>query len=496
MRAKCANEKSINSYFTELSRIVSKYNLHETPQNIYNIDEKGINTEYRPPHVVAGSDCKAQTIMSERSKTITVIGGGNALGHQIPPFFVFPGARMIPELMEGKTPGTDGVMSQSGWSNSEIFSQYMKRHFLKYCQGRNVDDTMLVLYDGHRSHVSLGLIEWAKQNNIVLFVLPPHTSHILQPMDIGCFGPLQVRYNQECSKFARLNHRVVTRYDVCSLACKAYVSALSPHNLQASFKKAGICPLVDGTTMCEKLGIKIKPSTLYDCNENENELCVVNSGAADERERECVVESEGMAENISLNNAALDGSNGDKTAPCAFFENRSGIVCKKVAKKRRNVSSVIGGKALEGDTVKKLENYMAQSVKKTKPASKETVKKSITIPPKSRTSQPASRKTVKKNKTISKKSRKSQPSVMSPQPGPSRITLYFSDSEMSESDTESNISDSEKCCVCKKIYANQTCLSITNWVQCTICSHWVHLKYCTPLRVARKNTTFQCKCCI
>ena len=80
---------------------------------------------------------------------------------------------------------------------------------------------------------------------------------------------------------------------------------------------------------------------------------------------------------------------------------------------------MIGGKALEGDTVKKLENYMAQSVKKTKPASKETVKKSIKIPPKSRTSQAASRKTVKKNQTISKKSRKSQPSVMSPQPGPS-----------------------------------------------------------------------------
>ena len=83
--------------------------------------------------------------------------------------------------------------------------------------------------------------------------------------------------------------------------------------------------------MCKNLGIKIKPSTLYDCNENE--ICVVNSGVADERERECVLESEGMAENISLNNAALDRSNGHKTSPCAFLKNRSEIVCKKVAKR-------------------------------------------------------------------------------------------------------------------------------------------------------------------
>lgn len=477
LRARCANENSITSYFKELAHIIEKYNLCEKPQNIYNIDEKGINTEYRPPQIVAGSECKAQVVMSERSKTVTVIGGGNALGHQIPPFFVFPGARMIPELMNGKTPGTAGVMSSSGWSNSEIFAQYMKKHFLTYCQGRNVDDTILVLYDGHRSHVSLGLIEWAKQNSIVLFVLPPHTSHVLQPMDIGCFGPLQLKYNQGCSKFARMHHRVVTRYDVCSLACQAYASALSPSNLQASFEKAGICPLLDGKTMCKNLGLKIKPSTLYECSE---EVTVGNSGAADElvcersdQNVECVPEksSGSIGENEKRNG---------ESACVDFFESRSAVVCKKVAKKRRNVSRVIGGKALEGETVRKLEEYMAESltVKKSKP-------------------NPTSKKSSKKMKKTAPRPCIPRLALDSPIPGPSRINLHSSDSEMSDSDSESNISEAEKCCVCKKFYVKQIeGVSITNWVQCTICAHWVHLKYCTPLRVARKNTEFQCSCCI
>ena len=88
-RAKCASEKCV--FLSGLAHIMSKYDITDKPQNIYNIDEKGINTEYKPPNVVARSVCKPQAVMAEMSKTVTIIGAGNALGHQIPPFFVFPG---------------------------------------------------------------------------------------------------------------------------------------------------------------------------------------------------------------------------------------------------------------------------------------------------------------------------------------------------------------------------------------------------------------------
>lgn len=43
----------------------------------------------------------------------------------------------------------------------------------------DADDTILVLYDGHHSHKSVDLVEWAKSCNIVLFVLPSHISYII-----------------------------------------------------------------------------------------------------------------------------------------------------------------------------------------------------------------------------------------------------------------------------------------------------------------------------
>ena len=236
MRAKATSPETVSAYFTELSKILDKYDLHGKPQLIYNVDEKGIQTCHKPPAVVASRDSCTNSITSGKSSTVTILGCGNALGTQIPPYFVFPGKRMLPELLNGSSVGADGDVSDSGWSNSKIFQQYLE-HFLQYIQRRDPSQHILLLYDGHRSHISIPVIEWGKRNNIILFVLPAHTSHLLQPMDVGCFGPLQRIYDTEVHKYMRNNPgSVVTRYNICEIACKAYVPALSTENLKSAFR--------------------------------------------------------------------------------------------------------------------------------------------------------------------------------------------------------------------------------------------------------------------
>jgi hypothetical protein len=71
---------------------------------------------------------------------------------------------MLPALLEGATAGSQGDVSESGWSNTEIFTNYMIQHLEP---SRTKETQVLVLYDGHKSHVSLGLIEWARSQHIV-----------------------------------------------------------------------------------------------------------------------------------------------------------------------------------------------------------------------------------------------------------------------------------------------------------------------------------------
>ena len=244
-RAKSASGDVINNYYSELGNILTTNNLTNKPERIYNIDETGVSTEHSPPKIVCNVGTNPQAVTSPRSSTVTCIAASNALGNSVPPYYVFPGARWNDDFLDGASTGAAGTMSKSGWSNSQVFQTYLNDHFLRYSSvstGSSTEPT-LVLYDGHRSHVNLTLTDWARRNNVILFVLPPHTSHLTQPLDVGIFGPFKTMYYKECQDFIKRHPGLtVTKYDVAKLTAKPYIKSLTAENLTSAFKKTGIYP--------------------------------------------------------------------------------------------------------------------------------------------------------------------------------------------------------------------------------------------------------------
>ena len=142
------------------------------------------------------SDNSVPAITSSRTCFTTVTGCGNAIGTQIPPYFIFQGKRLTSELLQGATTGTQETVTETGWSNSGVFLKYLNTRFLKFVQRKNEDLPHALIFDGHLSHVTVPVIDWAKKNNVILFVLPAHTSHVLQPLDVVVMVP--------CSTFTML----------------------------------------------------------------------------------------------------------------------------------------------------------------------------------------------------------------------------------------------------------------------------------------------------
>ena len=118
--------------------------------------KRGSHRITNPPSIVAGTDYHHNAVTAGRSKTTTLLGCGSAGGVAIPPFFVFPGKRMLPELMDGATPGAAGTVSDSGWSNGEVFRKYLDEHFLNFIPQREPGQHILLLLGGHKSHISVG----------------------------------------------------------------------------------------------------------------------------------------------------------------------------------------------------------------------------------------------------------------------------------------------------------------------------------------------------
>ena len=83
----------------------------------------------------------------------------------------------------------------------------------------------------------------------------------------------------------------------------------------------------------------------------------------------------------------------------------------------------------------------------------------------------------------------------SPQPGPS--AFHVSDSS-SDDDVEKD-REEDLCCVCKRFQPkeleNAVSLVFTQWAQCSICSHWTHLIYCSKVRFVRRDDPFHCPHC-
>lgn len=70
---------------------------------------------------------------------------------------------------------------------------------------------MLLVLDGHGSHITINVIEFAKSNGIHLLCLPSHTSHILQPLDVGVFKSF---FSKACRQYMAKNPGCVVTEDV------------------------------------------------------------------------------------------------------------------------------------------------------------------------------------------------------------------------------------------------------------------------------------------
>jgi len=132
--------------------------------------------------------------------------------------------------------------------DSELFDVWFNNHFLRYAP---LARPILLLMDGHSSHYCPDVIRMASKHNVVLFTLPPHTTHMHQPLDRGCFGPLKTKWREVCYKYITDNPgKVVTRYSFSRLFHEAWVKAMTMNNIMSGFKVTGVFPVDRSAIHC------------------------------------------------------------------------------------------------------------------------------------------------------------------------------------------------------------------------------------------------------
>ena len=74
-------------------------------------------------------------------------------------------------------------------------------HFKHHSGQRKTGSYQLLLLDGFGSHSPKEFIDYCDLHKIISFCLPPHSSHLLQPLNVVVFQPYK-HYHAEAVKAA------------------------------------------------------------------------------------------------------------------------------------------------------------------------------------------------------------------------------------------------------------------------------------------------------
>ena len=116
--------------------------------------------------------------------------------------------------------------------DGELFHEWFQLHFLQYALAVR---PLLLLLDGHSSHYRLEFILEASTQGVIVFCLPPNTTHVCQPLDVTPFNSLKVHWNNVCDEFMSTNPgRIVTLYQFCPLFSKVWRMTMVPETIMSN----------------------------------------------------------------------------------------------------------------------------------------------------------------------------------------------------------------------------------------------------------------------
>lgn len=241
-RASTADPDAINRYFDLLEQTIIDNNLAGKPLQIFNMDESGLSLDPKPLKCVFRRGVENPVAPSSGDKTqFTVVACISAGGSSMPPMVILDRKTLPPEFTVGEVPGTVYGLSHRGWIDQELFSIWFSNHFLRYAP---LARPLLLLMDGHSSHFCPDTVRRAAKDQVILFVLPPHSTHLLQPLDKGTFGPLKSYWRQPVHEYmSKYPGEHVSRHNFSRVFSQAWQKCMTMTNVRAGFKVTGVWPL-------------------------------------------------------------------------------------------------------------------------------------------------------------------------------------------------------------------------------------------------------------
>lgn len=242
-RKKATDPYVINGYFDLLESTLDRLDLRDKPTNIWNLDESSLSIDPRKTKVVGERGKYASRVTSGPGReNTTILLLANAAGGKAPPLIIYKGRHMWDQWCAPNNkeyPGTVYAASSKGWMETEIFRNYFIRTLIPSI-GEN--RPALIIYDGHSTHIDAEVIDTAIREDITILKLPPHSSHLLQPLDLSVFKSFKDKWDSKLVSWQRMNiGRKLPKATFSTFLGETWTS-IDAEVIRSGFRKGGIFP--------------------------------------------------------------------------------------------------------------------------------------------------------------------------------------------------------------------------------------------------------------
>jgi hypothetical protein len=262
-RAKCEDPKIILEWFNRVQITMMQHGI--APEDIYNFDETGFAMGLvATAKVVTRAEMLGRPFLIQpgNREWVTSIECVNSTGWVLPPCIIFKGKVHIEGWYQDTAlpAGSRIEVSQNGWTTDQIGLRWLQKVFIPATTSRMTGRYRLLILDGHGSHLTPQFDQICSENDIIPICMPAHSSHLLQPLDVGCFSPLKRAYGRLIEEKMRLGFNHIDKLDFLEAYPQARTAIFSSDNIKSGFSAAGLIPL-NPDRVLSQLNIQLKTPT-------------------------------------------------------------------------------------------------------------------------------------------------------------------------------------------------------------------------------------------
>ncbi|XP_064090903.1 uncharacterized protein LOC135204676 isoform X2 [Macrobrachium nipponense] len=184
--------------------------------------------------------------VSEKGKPMmTVLCCASADGSLMRPFIVNKG-KTPTEYVKHQDLEADSYhrgCSDSGLMTADLFHDWLGNIFETELVEKNIRRPVLLILDGFLSHLNLETLRFARDKKILMYHLPPYSSHVMQPLDVSVLKPLKAEYRRVYNKvWGEISSKDMPKKHFPYILMKSIKEVNIPENIISGFQSTGLVP--------------------------------------------------------------------------------------------------------------------------------------------------------------------------------------------------------------------------------------------------------------